>query len=151
MCRVFAGGVVAMHLCFINLVGVLVPSKCGRMWPTGVSSWNISLQMCGQAIHSCCCADTSSAEVLPSCYLRCCTCASNYRYKRHLPKSGVTGAMVWAGSAAVMAVGFYFVIEGRKQRACVESFASSLHIYLPPSSPHGLSPFRSCVIKTCVA
>lgn len=73
--------------------------------------------------------------------LTCHTSGHNRRYKRHLPKSNVTGAMVWAGSAAVMAVGFYFVIEGRKQRACVESFASSV-----PSPPHGVS-HSACVFQ----
>eukprot|EP00037_Helgoeca_nana_P032086 m.412123 g.412123 ORF g.412123 m.412123 type:complete len:150 (+) comp28792_c0_seq1:39-488(+) len=39
------------------------------------------------------------------------------RYKRHLPRGAISGAMMWAGGAGVMAVGFYFVIDGRKQRA----------------------------------
>eukprot|EP00038_Savillea_parva_P008338 m.176301 g.176301 ORF g.176301 m.176301 type:complete len:148 (+) comp14144_c0_seq1:31-474(+) len=39
------------------------------------------------------------------------------RYKRNLPAGALTGAMIWGGSAVVMAVGFYLVIEGRHQRA----------------------------------
>lgn len=78
-------------------------------------------------------------------YLTCHTSVHNRRYKRHLPKSNVTGAMVWAGSAAVMAVGFYFVIEGRKQRACVESFASSV------PSPLTEYPIPRVCFKTSVA
>lgn len=40
-------------------------------------------------------------------------------YKRHLPASNITGSMLFAGGAVVMAVGFYFVIEGRRQRKYV--------------------------------
>lgn len=37
-------------------------------------------------------------------------------FEKHLPKRGPSGVMLMAGTVAVMATGFYFVIKGNQNR-----------------------------------